>query len=85
MNFVLQALSSQGRPSQFPGAHSYPSFGRWESTRQETRYEYLGGLRRTAVRLPKSFMEDSVADMARRCKRLHEAKGGHFEEGGSSN
>ena len=52
--------------------------------RQETRYEYLGCLRRTAIRLPKSFMEDSVADMARRCKRLHEAKGGHFEEGGSS-
>ena len=52
--------------------------------RQETRYEYLGCLRRTAIRLPKSFMEDSVADMARQCKRLHEAKGGHFEEGGSS-
>ena len=58
---------------------------KWKSTRRETRDEYLGRWRRIATRLPKSFIEDSIANMARRCKRLHEAKGGHFEEGGSRN
>jgi len=57
---------------------------KWKNTRRETRDEYLRRLRRTATRLPKSFTEDSFADMARLCKRLHAAKDGHFEEGGSS-
>ena len=50
--------------------------------RRETRDKYLGRLRRTATRLPRSFLDDSISDMARRYRRLYEAKGGHFEEGG---
>ena len=56
----------------------------WKSMRKEARDKYLGRLRRTATRLPRSFLDDSISDMARRCRRLHEAKGGHFEERGRS-
>ena len=52
--------------------------------RRETRDKYLGRLRRTATRLPRSFLDDSISDMARQYRRLYEAKGGHFEEGGRS-
>ena len=44
--------------------------------------DYASSLRRTALRLPRSFIESSVRDMQRRCQRLFEAKGHHFEEGG---
>ena len=57
---------------------------KWKNTRPETRDEYLRRLRRTAIRVPKSFIHDSVVGMARWCSRLDEAKGGHFEEGGTS-
>ena len=35
-----------------------------------------------ALRLPANFINGSIKDMRRRCARLLEAKGGHFEEGG---
>ena len=39
-------------------------------------------VKRTATNLPRNFVEGSIGDMARRCRRLHAAKGGYFEEGG---
>ena len=39
---------------------------------------------RIAQKLPKEFIDKSIADMKRRCERLHVAKGGFFEEGGKS-
>jgi hypothetical protein len=32
--------------------------------------------------LPKEFIVKSIGDMVRRGKRLYDAKGGYFEEGG---
>jgi hypothetical protein len=55
---------------------------RWSSKKRETRPQYMARLRRTAMRLPRRFIGKSVGDMRRRCQRLHEAKGGFFEEGG---
>ena len=54
----------------------------WRSTRRETRDEYIARLRRTAMRLPRKFIESSIEDMPRRCQRLFDAQGGYFEEGG---
>lgn len=53
----------------------------WKNKR-ETREAYLERLRKTAMGLPASFINDSVGDMVRRCQKLYEAKGGYFEEGG---
>lgn len=55
---------------------------RWPAAKKETREEYLARLKRTARRLPERFLLDSIKDMARRCQRLYDAKGYHFEEGG---
>ena len=54
----------------------------WPKGKRETREQYAGRLRRTAMRLPQSFIDDSVGDMQRRCQRLYAARGHHFEEGG---
>ena len=48
----------------------------------ETRAQYIARLRKTARRLPTSFVDKAIGDMAERCQRLYEAKGRHFEEGG---
>ena len=53
-----------------------------KSSRRESREQYLHRLERTATRLPRNFIDGSVGDMARQCKRLHDAQGGYFEEGG---
>ena len=49
---------------------------------KESKMDYMARLRRTAMRLPRSFMNKSIGDMKRRCERLYEAGGGLFEEGG---
>ena len=54
----------------------------WPDGKKEKRDEYLARLRKTALGLPSSFVTRSIGDMARRCQRLRQAKGGHFEEGG---
>jgi hypothetical protein len=54
----------------------------WKTGKKETRCQYVSRLRRTAMRLPKEFIVKSIGDMVRRCKRLYDAKGGYFEEGG---
>ena len=53
----------------------------WPKTKREARQDYLLRLKRTALRLSKSFLEKSVGDMRRRCQLLYKAKGYHFEEG----
>ena len=53
----------------------------WKNKR-ESREAYLARLRRTALRLPASFINKSIEDMVRRCQKLYEAKGWYFEEGG---
>ena len=55
---------------------------RWPAGRRETRDAYVSRLRRTAVSLPRTFLEQTIGDMARRCRRLFEVRGHHFEEGG---
>ena len=53
----------------------------WPAGKTESRAAYAIRLKRTALRLPKAFLERSVGDMVRRCNLLHAAKGYHFEEG----
>ena len=55
---------------------------KWPMSRRETRQQYIARLFKTAKSLPKKFIEDSIADMVRRCQRLYVKKGRHFEEGG---
>ena len=55
---------------------------KFSRSRRETRKQYIDRLRRVAKSLSKSFVDRSIGDMSRRCKRLYDAKGGHFEEGG---
>lgn len=55
----------------------------WPKSKRESRDGYASRLRRTALRLPRSFINASIGDMRRRCQRLFEAKGHHFEEGGN--
>ena len=46
----------------------------------ETREQYLARLRKTAKAIPAAFVNSAVGDLARRCKLVIKAKGGHFEE-----
>ena len=55
---------------------------KWEMDRLDTRAQYFARLRRTAMRLPTSFIKRSIGDLRRRCARLYDACGGNFEEGG---
>ena len=48
----------------------------------ETREQFKIRLARTARNLSSSFISKSIQDMAVRCKKLFDAKGGLFEEGG---
>ena len=54
----------------------------WPKNKRETREQYLSRLRRTALNLPSSYINDIIGDMALRCKLCMEADGGHFAEGG---
>lgn len=54
----------------------------WRKSKRESKMDYMARLHRTALRLPRSFMNKSIGDMKRRCERLYEAGGGLFEEGG---
>ena len=54
----------------------------WSKTQKETRAQYVKRFRKTAMSLPVSFVQNAIGDMRRRCQRLYDAKGGHFEEGG---
>ena len=56
----------------------------WPRTKRDNRAEYLARLRRTALRLPKQFIDASIGNMRRRCQRVSDAGGSYFEEGGKS-
>lgn len=56
---------------------------KWPAGKTETRRQHLQRLKRTALALPEAFIRKVVANLEERCKRLVEAKGGHFAEGGS--
>ena len=56
----------------------------WPAGKTESRKAYVARLRRTALRLPASFVNASVSNMRTRCQRLYNAGGGNFEEGGST-
>lgn len=55
---------------------------KWAADKTETRQQYLKRLKRTAMNLPADFVGKSISNMQDRCKRLIEAKGSRFEEGG---
>lgn len=55
----------------------------WPARKKESREAHVQRLRRTALSLPKSFVDKAIGNMATRCKRLLDAKGGLFEEGGA--
>ena len=55
---------------------------KWPEGKTEKRDQYLQRLRRTALSLPSAFIDSSISDMRRRCQRLFDVGGGHFEEGG---
>jgi len=48
---------------------------------RESLVAFLKRLRRTATRLPSSFINNSLKNMNVRCQRLVAARGGHIEEG----
>ena len=52
----------------------------WPEGKKETRKAYLARLRRTALRLPSTFVTKSIGDMKRRCELLEKAGGSHIEE-----
>ena len=56
----------------------------FDNSKRETRAQYLTRFKRTAKRLPGTFINETVDDMRRRCQRLYDAHGGSFEEGGMS-
>lgn len=53
----------------------------WPARKKESRTAYVERLRRTALGLPKEFVDKAIGNMALRCQRLYDAKGGLFEEG----
>lgn len=53
-------------------------------SKRETRAEYIARLRKVAMSLPRQFIDDAIGNMVTRCRRLYDAQGGHFEEGGIS-
>ena len=54
----------------------------WPKNTKESRDHHVARLRETAKSLPASFVRKSIGDIRRRCQKLYEAKGHHFEEGG---
>ena len=56
---------------------------KWPQSRRESREQFIKRVSRTAQRLPPSFISRSIMNLKERCRRLFEAKGGLFEEGGN--
>ena len=62
---------------------------KFSSGKRESRADFMERLRRTALRLPARFINESIMGMRLRCQRLLRlrcqrllaAKGGHIEEG----
>ena len=54
----------------------------WSAEKHETREAFERRLDRTARGLSKTYLDNCIMDLHRRCKRLRDAEGGLFEEGG---
>ena len=54
----------------------------WKN-KQERRDEYLARLKKTAQGLQRAFVDRVIGNMAVRCERLYQARGGYFLEGGA--
>ena len=52
--------------------------------KKETREQYVARLKNTAQGLERAYVDKVIGNMAVRCERLYQAKGGYFLEGGSS-
>ena len=55
---------------------------KFPANKVETKAQFWARWHKTAKALPKQLVQNSIADMRRRCQRLHAVRGGHFEEGG---
>ena len=55
---------------------------RFPAGKVESREEFKERLGHVARNLPTKLVDDSIGALAERCKKLHAAKGGLFEEGG---
>lgn len=56
---------------------------KWPYSKRESRREYLRRLRRTAMSLPKAFIDKAIGNMRHRLRQVEAARGGHFPEGGA--
>ena len=56
--------------------------GGWPDSKRETREQFEKRLDRTALTLDPAFINKCILSLKERCKRLYDAKGGLFEEGG---
>ena len=54
----------------------------WPDAKRETREQFLGRLRRTAMKMPSEYISKIVGALKGRCQQVLDAKGGHFPEGG---
>ena len=54
----------------------------WPDSKRETREQFEKRLDRTALTLDPAFINKCILIPKERCKRLYDAKGGLFEEGG---
>ena len=54
----------------------------WPDSKRETREQFEKRLDRTALMLDPAFINKCILSLKERCKRLYDAKGGLFEEGG---
>ena len=53
----------------------------WPALKRETRKQFLCRLRRTAMSLPSTFIDNVLGNLEVRCQKLIKAKGGHFAKG----
>ena len=55
---------------------------KFAANKVESKADYLDRLKGVAKSLPRALVMRAIQDMRRRCRRLHAARGGYFEEGG---
>ena len=53
----------------------------WPKAKRESRTEFLARLRRTATKMPTTYITRIIGALERRCQQVVQAKGGHFAEG----
>ena len=53
---------------------------RWSAGKRETRAVFLARLRRTATRLPPTYIDNIIGDMQTRCQKIYVARGGYTAE-----